>query len=78
MSTLLCAVILYGCMFGVTAPAISAAVKGATDTALREEKVIAGTLEQTLAKIPTERQGVTAGMFLDYYAHTDLLFQVKV
>ena len=32
LSTLLCALILYGCMFGVTAPAISATVRWALTT----------------------------------------------
>ena len=37
LSTLLCALILYGCMFGVTVPAIRSTVNGATEAALREE-----------------------------------------
>ena len=48
LSTLLCALILYGCMFGVTAPALTATVKGATDAALREE-----TLDQILKQLET-------------------------
>ena len=75
-STLLCALILFGCMFLVTAPALSATVKGAADAALREERAIAGALERTLKEIPAERQGATAGRFLDYYKDTGLLFQV--
>ena len=39
-------------MFGVTAPALSVTVKGATDAALREERVIAGTLERTMDQAP--------------------------
>ena len=37
LSTLLCALILYGCMFGVTAPALTATVKGATDALLKRQ-----------------------------------------
>ena len=56
LSTLLCALILYGCMFGVTAPALSATVKGATDAALREERAIASALERTMDQAPEGRQ----------------------
>ena len=77
LSTLLSALILYGCMFAVTAPALSATVRGATDAALREERAVAGALDRTLREIPTARQGATAIRFLDYYAGTELLFQVK-
>ena len=76
LSTLLCALILYGCMFGVTAPALTATVKGATDTALREERAIAGALEVTMAKAPEGRQIPVLRTFLDYYANTGLTFQV--
>ena len=70
-STLLCALILFGCMFGVTAPAISA-----TDAALREEKAIAGALETTMDKAPEGRQLPVLRTFLDYYAGTGLAFRV--
>ncbi len=75
-STLLCALILYGCMFGVTAPAISATVRSATDAALREEKAIAGALETTMDKAPEGRQLPVLRSFLDYYAGTGLTFRV--
>ena len=75
-STLLCALILYGCMFGVTAPAISATVRSATDAALREEKAIAGALETTMDKAPEGRQLPVLRTFLDYYAGTGLAFRV--
>ena len=55
LSTLLCALILYGCMFGVTAPALTATVKGATDAALREEKAIVSALERTMDQAPEGR-----------------------
>ena len=75
-STLLCALILFGCMFGVTAPAISATVRSATDAALREEKAIAGALETTMDKAPEGRQLPVLRTFLDYYAGTGLAFRV--
>lgn len=75
-STLLCALILYGCMFGVTAPAISATVRSAADAALREEKAIAGALETTMDKAPEGRQLPVLRTFLDYYADTGLAFRV--
>ena len=75
-STLLCALILYGCMFGVTAPAITATVRSATDAALREEKAIVGALEQTMDKAPEGRQLPVLRTFLDYYAGTGLTFRV--
>ena len=75
-STLLCALILFGCMFGVTAPAISATVRAATDAALREEKAIAGALETTMDKAPEGRQLPVLRTFLDYYAGTGLAFRV--
>ncbi len=76
LSTLLCALILFGCMFGVTAPALSATVRGATDAALREERAIAGALETTMDKAPEGRQLPVLRTFLDYYAHTGLTFRV--
>ena len=76
LSTLLCALILYGCMFGVTAPALSATVRGATDAALREEKAIAGTLEKTMADAPEGRQIPVLRTFLDYYSNLGLAFRV--
>ena len=76
MSTLLCALILYGCMFGVTAPAITATVRGATDAALREERAIAGALEGTMDKAPEGRQLPVLKTFLEYYAGTGLCFRV--
>ena len=76
LSTLLCALILYGCMFGVTAPALSVTVKGATDAALREERVIAGTLERTMDQAPEGRQLPVMQTFLEYYADTGLTFRV--
>lgn len=75
LSTLLCALILYGCMFGVTAPALSVTVKGATDAALREERVIAGTLERTMDQAPEGRQLPVMQTFLEYYAGTGLYFE---
>ena len=76
LSTLLCALILYGCMFGVTAPAITATVRSATDAALREEKAIAGALERTMVQAPVGRQVPVMKTFLEYYAGTGLTFQV--
>ena len=76
-STLLCALILYGCMFGVTAPALSVTVKGATDAALREERVIAGTLERTMDQAPEGRQLPVMQTFLEYYAGTGLYFEAR-
>ena len=77
LSTLLCALILYGCMFGVTAPAISATVKGAADAALREEKAIAGALQTTMDKAPEGRQMAVMQTFLAYYSGTGLHFLVQ-
>ncbi len=76
LSTLLCALILYGCMFGVTAPALSATVRAAADAALREERAIANTLERTMAQAPEGRQIPVLRTFLDYYADTGLTFRV--
>lgn len=76
LSTLLCALILYGCMFGVTAPAITATVRSATDAALREEKAIAGALERTMVQAPVGRQVPVMKTFLGYYTGTGLTFQV--
>ncbi len=75
LSTLLCALILFGCMFGVTAPAIAATVRGATDAALREERAIAGALHKTVTDAPEGRQGAVLRTFLDYYAGTGLDFR---
>ena len=75
LSTLLCALILYGCMFGVTAPAISATVRAASDAALREEKAIARALEQTMDQAPEGRQIPVLKTFLEYYASTGLTFR---
>ena len=77
LSTLLCALILYGCMFGVTAPALSATVKGATETALREERAMAAALEKTMNEAPERRQIPVLRTFLDYYAGTGLSFRVR-
>ena len=76
LSTLLCALILYGCMFGVTAPALTATVKGATDAALREEKAIVSALERTMDQAPEGRAIPVLKTFLDYYAETGLTFGV--
>ncbi len=76
LSTLLCALILYGCMFGVTAPAITATIRTATDAALREEKAIAGALERTMVQAPVGRQVPVMKTFLGYYTGTGLTFQV--
>ena len=77
LSTLLCALILYGCMFGVTAPAISATVRGATDAAFREERALAGALEQTMDKAPEGRELPVMQTFLEYYAGTGLYFEAR-
>ena len=76
LSTLLCALILYGCMFGMTAPALSATVNGATEAALREERAIANALERTMDEAPEGRQIPVLRTFLDYYAGTGLTFLV--
>ena len=80
LSTLLCALILYGCMFGVTVPAIRSTVNGATDAALREEKAIARALERTVqdtvAELGEGRKRAVVGAFLDYYGGRDLYFSV--
>ena len=75
LSTLLCALILYGCMFAVTAPALSATVKGATDAALREERAITAALERTMDQAPEGRQLPVMQAFLGYYAGTGLYFK---
>ena len=77
LSTLLCALILYGCMFSVTAPALSATVKAASDAALREEKAIAGALERTMDQAPEGRQFPVMQAFLEYYVDTGLYFQAR-
>ena len=76
LSTLLCALILYGCMFGVTAPALSATVNGAKEATLREERAIANVLERTMDQAPEGRQIPVMQAFLGYYAGTDLSFRV--
>ncbi len=76
LSTLLCALILYGCMFGVTAPAVAATVNGARDAALREERAIANVLERTMDQAPEGRQIPVMQTFLGYYSGTDLSFRV--
>ena len=77
LSTLLCALILYGCMFGVTVPAIRSTVNGATEAALREEKAIARTLEKTMNEAPEGRQIPVMQTFLEYYAGSGLYFQAQ-
>lgn len=77
LSTLLCALILYGCMFGVTAPAITATVRTATDAALREERAIAGALEKTMTDAPEGRQFPVMQTFLEYYTGTGLYFEAR-
>ncbi len=76
LSTLLCALILYGCMFSVTAPALSATVRSATDAALREEKAIAAALERTMDQAPEGRAIPVLRTFLGYYEGTGLTFRV--
>ena len=76
-STLLCALILYGCMFGVTVPAIRSTVNGATEAALREEKAIARALEKTMNEAPEGRQIPVMQTFLEYYAGSGLYFQAQ-
>lgn len=75
LSTLLCALILYGCMFGVTAPAITATIRTATDAALREEKAIVGAVEKTMDQAPEGRQAAVMQTFLGYYTGTGLFFR---
>ena len=77
LSTLLCALILYGCMFSVTAPAISATVRAAADAALREERAMAKALEQTMVQAPEGRQAAVMQTFLEYYAGSGLYFQAQ-
>ena len=77
LSTLLCALILYGCMFGVTVPAIRSTVNGATEAALREEKAIARALEKTMNEAPEGRQIPVMQTFLEYYAGSGLYFQAQ-
>ena len=76
LSTLLCALILFGCMFLVTAPALLATVNGAREAALREERAIANVLERTMAQAPEGRQIPVMKTFLEYYAGSDLSFRV--
>jgi len=77
LSTLLCALILYGCMFLVTVPAIRSTVNGATEAALREEKAIARALEKTMNEAPEGRQIPVMQTFLEYYAGSGLYFQAQ-
>ena len=77
LSTLLCALILYGCMFLVTVPAIRSTVNGATEAALREEKAIARALEKTMIEAPEGRQIPVMQTFLEYYAGSGLYFQAQ-
>ena len=77
LSTLLCALILYGRMFGVTAPALSSTVNGAKEAALREERAIANVLERTMDQAPEGRQIPVMQAFLGYYSGTDLSFRVR-
>ena len=77
LSTLLCALILYGCMFSVTAPAVSATVNGASETARREERSIAGALNRTIVEVPKGRRTAAAETFLNYYSGAGLFFEVK-
>lgn len=76
-STLLCALILYGCMFGVTAPALSSAIRGAQESSLREERAIAAALEKTMLDAPEGRQIPVMQAFLEYYAGTGLYFEAR-
>ncbi len=83
LSTLLCALILYGCMFLVTVPAIRSTVNGATEAALREEKAIARALERTIRDVAEnaapelgDQRRSVIGTFLDYYGGRDLFFSV--
>ena len=77
LSTLLCALILYGCMLLVTVPAIRSTVNGATEAALREEKAIARALEKTMNEAPEGRQIPVMQTFLEYYAGSGLYFQAQ-
>ena len=77
LSTILCALILYGCMFSVTAPAIVSTVKGAQAAALREERSIARALEQTVMEVPEHRQTAAATAFLGFYQDTGLFFEIS-
>ena len=77
LSTLLSALILYGCMFGVTAPAITATVRTASDAALREERAIANALEKTMTDAPEGRQNAVMQAFLEYYTGTGLFFRAQ-
>ena len=77
LSTLLCALILYGCMFLVTVPAIRSTVNGATEAALREEKAIARALEKTMNEAPEGRAIPVMQTFLEYYAGSGLYFQAQ-
>lgn len=77
LSALLCTLILYGCMFLVTAPAMSAAVSSTREAACREEKAIAAALQKLLSEVPQGRQGPMAASFLENYRHTGLRFLTK-
>lgn len=77
LSTILCALILYGCMFSVTAPVIVSTIKGAQAAALREERSIARALEQTVTEVPEHRQTAAATAFLDFYRDTGLFFEIR-
>ena len=75
-SSLLCTAVLYLCVFCITLPSVRAAVRGAREAGVREERVIAGALNNTVALVSESRQESAIGAFLAYYARTGLLFKV--
>lgn len=75
LAVLTCAVILFACMFIVSAPAVSMTVENGMRSAKTEERAIAAALEQTVSGVGPSRRNAVASEFLKNYEGSGILFR---
>ena len=75
LAVLTCAVILFICMFVVSAPAVAMTAENGIRTARTEERAISSALERTVSSVSPSRRRAVAAEFLKNYEGSDLTFR---
>lgn len=73
-----CALILYGCMFIVSAPPLAMTVESGMRAAKTEERAIAAALEKAVTSVGPARSSAVAAEFLSGYEGSDLSFGFRL
>lgn len=78
LAVLTCALILFGCMFIVSAPPLTMTLESGINAARTEERAISAALEKTITSVNTSRQRIVAEEFLRNYEGSDLSFRFSL